>query len=510
MVVGRAARRHHRPRPLGRPPLAWSPRHRHEDGIPERMVDAVPEGRSGPQQLAETVLDPLGELALEALALPGVSVLRASPASDLFGVVAAAARTGGAIVITPDVADARYHGARLRRAGGIIRLSGRDWALGASGGVVIGARSTVWAPVADLAAVVVLDEHAESLQEERNPTWHARDVAIERARRAGVPCLLVSPCPSLAALAVADRVLTLSRSVERAGWPPIQVVDRRREDPGRSGIFSPQLASQLHAGRASGERVVCVLNRKGRARMLACGTCGELIKTEDGEHLMAEVDDELIAWTGERRPKVCANCGGTGLKRLRLGVDRVREELAALAQEPVGELDDDSSARIVVGTEAVLHRVPEAGLVVFLDFDQELMAQRYRSGEQAMALLVLAARMVGGRTGGGRVMVQTRVPEHRVLAAAVRSDPGRFAEAEAELRRQLGWPPFSALAEVSGKGAAEAVAPLQQRLDVAVLGPTDDGRFLVRADDPDRLADALDDLARTKARTRVAVDPPRI
>ncbi len=486
---------------------------------PDRMVDAVPVGRSGAQQLPDSLVDPLGELALEALAVAGVSVLRAAPSSDLFGLVAAVARAGDAIVVTPDIDDARYYGSRLRRAGGIIRLAGRDWALGASGGVVIGARSAVWAPVARLAAIVVLDEHAESLQEERNPTWNARDVAIERARRAGVPCLLVSPCPSIAALAAADRVLTLSRSVERSGWPPIHVVDRRREDPGRSGVFSPQLAAQISDGRASGERVVCVVNRKGRARMLACVTCGELVKTEDGEHLMAEVDDQLVAWTGERRPKICANCAGTSLKRLRLGVDRVREELAALAQEPVGEItatsapsdiDHTSAARIVVGTEAVLHRIPTAGLVVFLDFDQELMAQRYRSGEQAMALLVLAARMVGGRSGGGRVMVQTRMPDHRVLTSAVRADPGRFAEAEAELRRSLDYPPFAALAEVSGKGAIEAVEPLRLRVDVALLGPTDDGRFLVRAGDPETLASALDDLVRTKARIRVAVDPPRI
>ncbi len=483
---------------------------------PERMVESVPDGRSGPQQLPDSVVDPVGELALEALAAPGVSVIRASPASDLFGLVAAVAKAGDAVVVTPDVGDARYYGSRLRRAGGVIRLAGRDWALGAGGGVVIGARSAVWAPVGELAAVVVLDEHAESLQEERNPTWHAREVAIERARRAGVPCLLVSPCPSVAALAAADRVLTLSRSAERAGWPPIQVVDRRREDPSRSGLFSPQLAAQISDTRVRGDRVVCIINRKGRARMLACSSCGELVKTEDGEHLMAEVDDHLVAWTGEERPKVCANCAGTSLKRLRLGVDRVREELAALAQEPVGEITAASEPteieqhRVMVGTEAALHRIPQAGLVVFLDFDQELMAQRYRAGEQAMALLVLAARMVGGKSGGGRVMVQTRVPDHRVLTSAVRADPGRFAESESELRRSLQYPPYTALAEVSGKGAGDAVAPLHDRLDVTVLGPTEDGRFLVRCADPGTLADALDDLAKTKARTRVAVDPPRV
>ncbi len=483
---------------------------------PDRMVQRLPEGRSGPQALADSILDPVGELAREALALPGVTVIRAAPASDGFGIVTAAARLGDAIVITPDLGDARYLGARLRRAGGIVFLAGRDWERGATGGMVIGARRAAWSRVANLTSIVVLDEHAESLQEERNPTWHARDVAIERARRAGVPCLLVSASPSLVALAAADRVLTLSRSAERQGWAPVLVVDRRREDPVRSGLFSPALVTQVRDGADRDERVVCLLNRKGRARMLACATCGELVKTEDGRHLMAEVDAHLVAATGETRPKICAICAGTSLKRLRLGVDRVREELESLANEPVGEITGESTTgdidrhRIVVGTEAALHRVSGAGLVAFLDFDQELLAPRYRAGEQAMALLVRAGRLVGGRSGGGRLLVQTRTPDHRVIVAAVRADPGRFAAAESELRRALGYPPFGALAEVSGKGAAEAVAPLLGRTDVVVLGPTDDGRFLIRGPDPDTLAAALDDLAQTRARTRVAVDPPRI
>ncbi len=483
---------------------------------PDRMVARLAGGRSGPQALAESVLDPVGELANEALGLPGVTVIRAAPASDAFGIVTAAARRGDAIVVSPDLGDARYLGARLRRAGGTVHLAGRDWSRAATGGVVIGARSAVWSRVAHLGSIVVLDEHAESLQEERNPTWHAREVAIERARRAGVPCLLVSASPSLMALAAADRVLTVSRSAERQDWAPVLVVDRRREDPARSGLFSPTLVTQVRDGAARGERVVCILNRKGRARMLACSSCGELVKTEDGLHLMAEVDALLVAPTGETRPKICANCAGTALKRLRLGVDRVRVELEALANEPVGEITGDTETgeidrhRIVVGTEAALHRVSAAGLVAFLDFDQELLAPRYRAAEQAMALLVRAGRLVGGRAGGGRLLVQTRTPNHRVLVATVRADPGRFADAEAELRRALAYPPFGAIAEISGKGAAEAVAPLQGRTDVTVLGPTDDGRFLVRGPDPESLASALDGLARAAARTRVAVDPPRI
>lgn len=381
--------------------------------------------------------------------------------------------------------------------------------------MVLGARSSVWARVDDLTAIVVVDEHDEALQEERNPTWHARDVAIERAARAGIPCHLLSPAPSLAALeAAGDRVVTPPRSVERGGWPIIEVVDRRDDEPGRGGLFSGRVVDAVRGPGA----VVAVLNRKGRAVMLACASCGELARTEDGERLMVELDGRLIApSTGEERPMVCNRCAGTKLKRLRLGVARAAEELAALAGEPVDELtgspgtdpEGGRRSRVVVGTEAALHQIARSGTVVFLDFDQELLAPRYRAAEQAMGLLVLAARLVGGRGDGGRIVVQTRTPEHRVLRAAVLGDPGLFAAAERELRTPMGWPPYGALAEVSGAGAAEFVGPLGSEPGLAVLGPRDD-RFLVRADDPDRLADALAAAERPAERIRVAVDPPRV
>src|SRR5690606_25836911 len=110
-------------------------------------------------------------------------------------------------------------------------------------------------------------------------------------------------------------------------------------------------------------------------------------------------------------------------------------------------------AGIYVGTEAVLHQVEGAGLVAFLDIDQELLAPRYRAADEALALLVRAGRLVGGRRDGGRVLVQTRLPKHEVIQAALLADPVRLSEAEEERRRQLGWPPFRALAQISGAAA---------------------------------------------------------
>lgn len=476
---------------------------------PPRMVAGLPPapvGAHGPAPAPPSPSDQgLG---------PGVTVVRHSPTDDVLGwLTTAAAQWGNLLVVTPRVDSARLLAGRLRQLGHPVRVHPRDWAAAAArGGIVIGARSAVWARVADLGGVVVLDEHDESLQEERNPTWHARDVALERARRAGIPCLLLSPCPSLTALASADLVREPSRSAERAGWPVVEVVDRRHEEPGRGGLFSSRVAVAV---RAPGP-VLAVLNRKGRAVMLSCGVCGELVRTEDGERLMVERDGHLICpATGETRPLVCAVCGATSLKRLRLGVSRAADELAALAGEPVTELTAGSepgrsASRVVVGTEAALHQLDRAGTVVFLDFDQELLAPRFRAGEQAMALLVLAARLVGPRAAGGRIVIQTRSPQHRVLKAAVRADPGLLAEAERALREPMGLPPFGALAEISGAAAPALIADLEGRPGVTVMGPRDGGRYLVQTAEPDELAELLRADRRPPGRIRVAVDPPRV
>ncbi len=476
-----------------------------------RNVTAWPPGRPPRVPSSAADADPTaGQLVEQALVDGGVAVVRVPPADDLHRWAAAVARRGNALVLVPNVGRARWLAGRLGRDGFRVHLQPGAWAGGPSGGLVIGTRSAAFAPTAPLDVVAVLDEHDESLQEERNPTWHARDVAIERARRAGAPCLLVSPAPSLAALAAADRVLAVSRAQERAGWPPVEIVDRRGEEPGRTGLFSDRVADALR----SAERPVAVLNRKGRAAMLACASCGELVRTEDGSRLMVERDGELVApETGEHRPLICAVCTGTTLKRLRLGVTRAAEELTRLIGRPVTELSSDRPdsppSGVVLGTEAALHADLEADVVVFLDVDQELLAPRYRAGEQAMGLLVRAARLVGGRRPGSRILVQTRTPDHRVLQAALAADPSRMVDEERALRSALGFPPTGALAEVGGPGAAAFLAPLADVDDLIVLGPRADGRHLVRAADPDRLADALAALARTKERVRVAVDPPR-
>ena len=258
--------------------------------------------------------------------------------------------------------------------------------------------------------------------------------------------------------------------------------------------------------------MLCVLNRTGRGRLLACVACGELARCERCEGPLAQTDasDTLrCRRCGQERPSVCAVCGSQRWRVLRPGVARVREELEALAGLPVGEVSsqtaDDAGidAPVVVGTEAVLHRVRGVGTVVFLDFDQELLAPRYRAGEQALALLARASRVVGGRTGRGRILVQTRLPGNEVIDAALHADPGRLVGR----RRGLGLPPATALALVSGPSAGPYIEGLGAQ-PVDVLGP-DSGRWLVRAPDHRVLCDALAAVPRPPGRLRIEVDPLR-
>jgi primosomal protein N' (replication factor Y) (superfamily II helicase) len=468
-----------------------------------------------------------------------VRVLAWPPATDRRELVRALiAPEGSTIVVVPDTQSASAVKTDLRGQGRHMLVMRGDrpdaeraalWDEARSGAcVVVGGRVAVLAPVPDLQSIVVLDEGDEALEEERAPAWHAREVALERARRAGARCTLVSPAPTLEAVTAAGSVERPGRGVEREGWPRLEVVDLQDEPPGR-GLFTDALTSALRAAVGRGTRPVCVLNRTGRARLLTCGRCGRIAQCEVCD--AAVVEDEtgfLCARCSATRPRICLHCHGTRFSARRAGITRIREEIAALLPRvSVAEVDATTNgipdADVLVGTEAVLHRVRERRLpvdiVAFLEFDQELLATRYRAAEQALWLLVRAARVVGERRGPGRVLVQTRVPDHEVIAAARAADATAVADAERARRRVLGFPPFGGLAEVSGARDAVDVtcASLPPLRGLRVLGPTVAGasaRALVQAPSTDVLCDALAavDLApaRARGRLRVDVDPLRV
>ncbi len=436
-------------------------------------------------------------------------VRRVPPLVDPLPMVTEVARCGPCIVVHPTPLAARAIASRLRKAGLRVALLPDDWALAAAGvDVVVGGRSAVWAPCPGLHSLVVLDEHDEALQDERSPTWHARDVAIERAAQAGAGCVLMSPIPTAAALRWAgDRIVDSSVSAAVAGWPFIDVVDRSDEEPWKRSLISSQLIASL---RDPGQRVVCVINTVGRARLLACRACRSLQRCTYCDAAVAQRDDGTLACgrCGTTRPLVCQQCGSSAMALMKPGVTRLREELEAAANRPVisvtGDSDELATGDVYVGTEAVLHRVRGVDVVAFLDFDAELLAPRYRAAEQAMALLVRAGRLVGGRSGGGKVLVQTFVPDHEVIVSARRAQPERVAESELARRRVLGLPPFRALAAVEGADAVEFATAVGLEFATTTKG------VLIRAETWDELGHALAETPRPKgSRLRVAVDPPR-
>ena len=486
----------------------------------------------------------------------GTTILRLGPAGDPWPVLAAATRLrrvaggdAGVLVLAPSLRAAGDLARRMRAAGIATALLPGDWGLARAGGcVAVGARAAAFAPLPRVVAAVVLDAHDEAYHEERAPTWAAWAVASERARRAGAPCVLVSSCPTLELLAV-GRLKSVPRAAERRGWPAVEVIDRRSDDP-RTGLFSDRLVRLVRETTASpGRRMVCVVNRTGRVRLLSCAACGELARCETcgaavelvgegrrtgrGTHASSSGPTPLpqapllrCRRCGQERPVVCARCGATRMKSLRLGVSRVREELEALSGVrvaevwgPAGSADTDEVRRaaIVVGTEAALHRVPDADTVVFLEFDSELLAPRFRAAEQALALLARAARLVAGAHAApagdrapGRVVIQTRQPRHPALLAAVSADPGVLAAAESVVREALALPPFSALAVVSGSVADAYGAALREGAapGVDVSGPVD-GTWSVRAPDHEKLCDLFASVPRPAGRLRVEVDPVR-
>lgn len=446
-----------------------------------------------------------------------VAVVRLAPSDDplpaVIRAVEATAPGSQLLVLHPSIAGSSALAKRLARQGVAVARWPEQWAAAANGTaqVVVGTRRAAWARVARLGGAVVVDEHDEALQEERTPTWHARDVLVERCRRWSVPCTLISPVPTVTAVVDAEPsgAAEQSRNAEAARWPIIDIIDRGDVEPWRRRQLSSPVIAAL---RDHSKRVLCVINTPGRSRLLACRSCAALVRCIPcGATVTQRNDDSLLCLRcGTQRPAICQACSSTALANVRPGVSRLAEELTAAAARPVvsvtADVDPIPEGDVFVGTEAALHRLGGVDRVAFLDFDGELLAPRYRAGEQAMTLLMRAARMVGRRERGGRVLVETRLPDHPVLRAALLGDPARFTAAEQTTRQTLGLPPFAGLAKLTGSSVDEAAALLTAAGQVQ-LAPDGDS-LMVRAANWDVLADALAELPRSTT-LRIAVDPPR-
>ena len=473
-------------------------------GSPERIVRQLPP--PAPGRAARRAGAALGGPLGEALAAKE-AVVSLPPASPRLGLVeealSSAART---LVLVESRRDAATLSERLRRAGWQVALYPEQWAASTAAEVVVGTRNTVFAP-GSFDLLLVLDAHSQSYRSERSPNFDARVVAAERARRSGGRLVLVSFAPPLELLAPTPRPLVALSAGAGAGWGRLSVLDRREEDPAEGG-YPSLLVSWIRAAveeeraRPRPRPVVCILNRVGRARLLSCARCQVLARCPVcGSALVqlarpgpGEVGRLSCPRCGHEEEALCSSCGSARLRVARAGVSRAREQLEAVSGLEVGEVAGPKGALpatpVVMATQAALHRLSRAALVAWLDFDQELLAPRFKAAEEALVLLGRSVRLVSGGPDrpAGRVVVRTSLPDHEVIEAARRGEPALLRAEEESRRRLLGLPPYAGLARVEGEGAEAVVARLPEACQVTRAG----GGYLVRAASPEALAEGFE------------------
>ncbi len=354
---------------------------------------------------------------------------------------------------------------------------------------VVGARSAVFAPLPDLGLVVVDEEHDPSYKQEDAPRYNGRDVAVVRARLAGAPVVLGSATPSLESFHHARRgrytLLSLGGRVENRPMADVQLVDMREEFR-RAGDVTPlskPLVAALVACLERGEQALILRNRRGWASAILCPACGQRVTCR---HCSL-----ALTWHRKERrlrchgcggqqplPAACPACGGTDLRELGEGTERIEDEIAKVvpsarilrmdrdtvrgrgSHESILRRFDAGEIDVLVGTQMIAkgHDFPRVTLVGVLGADHALGLPDFRAGERAFQLLTQVAGRAGRGDREGRVIAQAFDPGHPVLLHAAKQDYEAFFDAEIRYRRALRYPPLAALIQIIVAEAREAQA----------------------------------------------------
>jgi primosomal protein N' (replication factor Y) len=419
----------------------------------------------------------------------------------LHAIAAARAAQRGAIVLVPEIALTPQLVARFRgRFGNDVAvlhsaLTPRErfdmWQRLREGrlDVAIGARSALFAPVQRLGLIVVDEEHDPSFKQEEGVRYHARDMAILRAHRAGGVCVLGSATPSLETEHLARngraRRLVLPERATAQSLPKVEIIDLRRIGPGPTG--DRRISLPLHRAiddvLSKGEQIILFLNRRGFAPSVRCAACGELTSCPScsvaltfhkrhGERLRCHYCEYEAPM-----PEACAKCKAKHMVLEGIGTEKLEESLAAaFPSARIARLDRDvASGRnvdkildrvrrrevdILVGTQMVTkgHDLPHVTLVGAINADAALSIPDFRAAERAFHLLVQVAGRAGRGERPGRVLIQTYAPDHPAIELAARHDTAGFIERELVDRRELRYPPFARVALVRIDDTEDAVA----------------------------------------------------
>ncbi len=395
--------------------------------------------------------------------------------------------------------------------------------------VVVGERSAAFAPLDRLGLAVVVDEANPAHKERRSPRHHARDVVLERARRAGAVGLVVGTVPSAIGWDLLRRrrltPVVAPRRVEREARPRFVLADWDRQPRAR---LSREALRALEQATAAGTYGVVLSVRRGEGRALVCSRCGVRFACPTCATSLAARDDRLACegcgWSTSRRVR-CGDCRGE-LVPLAAGTERIAHELRRALDVEVAELEGYDApapvppAVLVMTRGSVMDAPPgPVGAVVLPDLDALLLRPTLDAAEDTLRLGMAVSTWASPRGGSSDapVVVQTRQPDHPVVDALLRWDPGAFWRHEAPLREPLRFPPaaHAIRVEVAGEAStrtAEVQAHLTEGDDV--LGPIPEGprlRFLVRCDDRARTLASLGPLrvawSRDGVEARVDVDP---
>jgi primosomal protein N' (replication factor Y) len=345
--------------------------------------------------------------------------------------------------------------------------------------IVVGTRSAVFAPVHDLALIVVDEEHDSSYKQEETPRYHGRDVAVIRGKLSAAAVVLASATPSLESYHNTQTrkysLLELPKRVEQRPLPEVEVVDMRAEfqDTGEEQIFSRHLSSEVRERLERGEQAMILLNRRGYSPVVLCRACGETVQCRNCAIALTfhkQSNSLACHYCGyrERVPKRCPKCESEYIFFLGTGSEKLEERLRAeFPKARIGRLDRDTVRRrddferilaafdggeldLLVGTQMIAkgHDVHGVTLVGVVGADFALGFPDFRAAERTFQLLTQVAGRAGRGETPGKVILQTYFPEHYAIQFAARHDYAAFVDKELRYRRWMSYPPFTALANV--------------------------------------------------------------
>lgn len=360
--------------------------------------------------------------------------------------------------------------------------------------VLIGVRSAVFAPFADLGLVIIDEEHETSYKQEERPNYHAREVALARCRHTGAPLVLGSATPDIVTYYKAQTGeythLRLTQRPNGSQLPTVHLVDMRRELQEKNySVLSRRLQQSLVTTVAEGEQAIVLLNRRGFSTFVMCRDCGYTITCPHCAVALvyhSANEDMRCHYCGNTAPvpTECPNCHSRRIKFFGTGTQKAEAELAQLPDVHVLRMDQDSTmakfahedilrqfasgaSNVLIGTQMVAkgHDIPNVTLVGVLSADSALNLPDYRASERAFSLLTQAAGRAGRGTRPGQVIFQTYDVENEIIQLAAKQDYDGFARIELKAREEYFYPPFAQMLKLTiwDKSDGEGLA-LAQRL----------------------------------------------